>query len=236
VLYRLLPQSNHRPSCTKGPTSLTAAPTVFSEGDTDQDVGCEDGIRHRRRGSTLERAIHDAVFTELLEVGYAGFTIESVAARAHTGKASIYRRWPTKQQLVIQAFCAKFGDSFNLLDCTIDEAVTTRDALFQVGSRMTEMLSEAGEALRATACEISRDADLAAALEEQVGCPKRQVLVALLERGVSRGEVRPEAACELFAEVLPSMITTRLIVQNRPVEDAYLTSVVDNIVMPLLRP
>lgn len=221
----------------KGPTTLTAMPTTFSEAETDQEIGCGDGIRHRRRGSTLERAIHEAVFAELLEVGYAGFTIESVAARAHTGKASIYRRWPTKQHLVIQAFCAKFGDSFNLLDDnTIDDTVTTRDALLGVGSRMTEIVSEAGEAFRATACEISRDADLAAALEEQVACPKRQVLVALLERGVSRGEVRPEAACELFAEVLPSMIITRLIVQNRPVEDEYLIRVVDDIVMPLLRP
>ena len=78
-------------------------------------------MRHRRRGATLERAIHEAVFTELADVGYAAFTIESVASRARTGKASIYRRWPTKQDLVLDAFCGKFGETMQLIEGSLDE-------------------------------------------------------------------------------------------------------------------
>jgi AcrR family transcriptional regulator len=192
--------------------------------------------RHRRRGATLERAIHAAVFNELAEVGYAAFTIESVAARAHTGKASIYRRWPTKQDLVLDAFCGKFGETMQLIEGSLTEQTTTRDVLLGVGRRMAEVASDAGEAVRAAACEISRDAALAAALDEQVNCPKREIILGLLRRGVERGEVRPDAACELMADVLPSMIMFKLILQNQTVSDETLTRIVDDVVMPLLRP
>lgn len=196
-----------------------------------------DGVRHRRRGEALEGAIFDAVVDELAELGYAAFTIESVAARAHTGKACIYRRWPTKQDLVIAAFCAKAGEAFDLVGTSLNARTTTRDALVQVGQRICALVGGGvGEALRAVGCETSRDAALAAALDERVGCPKREALLGVLRRGVTRGEVRPEAAGELFAEVLPAMLLTRLIIQGLPVSDDHVTRVVDDIVMPLLRP
>src|SRR5262249_55546407 len=107
----------------KGLTKMTAAPVDFAHRVTG------DAVRHRRRGEALEGAIYDAVVDELAEIGYAAFTIESVAARAHTGKASIYRRWPTKQDLVVAAFCAKAGEAFDLVGSATSAATTTRDAL-----------------------------------------------------------------------------------------------------------
>jgi AcrR family transcriptional regulator len=220
---------------------MTVAPVDFAEGvraqpDAGDGCGAECDVRHRRRGVALERAIHDAVLEELVEVGYLSFTIESVASRARTGKASIYRRWSTKQQLVVDAICGKFGETFDLLEPPLNATVSTRDALLQVARRMVEVVSDAGEAFRAAACEISRDPELATALEERVACPKREAMVELLQRGVARGEVRADAATELHAEVLPAMITSRLIVQNRGVPDDYLERLVDEILMPLLRP
>ena len=63
-------------------------------------------IRGRRRGAALVEAIHRAVLEELAEHGYADLTMESVAARARTGKTSIYRRWRTKRDLVLDALLA----------------------------------------------------------------------------------------------------------------------------------
>ena len=57
-------------------------------------------VRSRRRGRALERALDEATLAELTAVGYAGLTMEGIAARAHTGKAALYRRWSTKQALV----------------------------------------------------------------------------------------------------------------------------------------
>src|ERR687892_2888452 len=59
--------------------------------------------RSRRRGETLERAIFDAVLDQLQAVGYVGLTMEGVATCAHTGKAALYRRWPRKEDLVVDA-------------------------------------------------------------------------------------------------------------------------------------
>src|SRR5215813_3482913 len=179
----------------KGLTKMTAAPVDFAHRVTG------DAVRHRRRGEALEGAIYDAVVDELAEIGYAAFTIESVAARAHTGKASIYRRWPTKQDLVVAAFCAKAGEAFDLAGSAPSAATTTRDALVHVGQRICgQDRGGVGEALRAVAAESSREAELAGALDARVGCAKREALRGVVQRGGARGEVRPEAADELFAE------------------------------------
>ena len=57
----------------------------------------------RRTGATLERAIHAAVLDELSETGYAGLALDRVAKRAGIGRASLYRRWSTKADLVADA-------------------------------------------------------------------------------------------------------------------------------------
>jgi AcrR family transcriptional regulator len=59
--------------------------------------------RHRRRGEELEAAILEATWDELVDVGFAKLTMESVAVRAKTGVAVLYRRWPRKDDLVLGA-------------------------------------------------------------------------------------------------------------------------------------
>jgi AcrR family transcriptional regulator len=191
----------------------------------------------RKRGATLENAIHDAVFAELAEVGYAAFTIEAVATRAKTGKASIYRRWDTKQDLVLDAFIARFGAPDDLLsDLLVDTDATTRDLLVTLATRICRISEEAGELIRAVACEATRDPDLAAAVEQQVHRPKHAALVELLRRGVDRGEVHPDALCDLYADVLPALLTYRMVLNNQPVTQHDAAEIIDRVVMPLISP
>jgi len=191
--------------------------------------------RQRRRGVVLEDAIHDAVFAELAEMGYAAFTIEAVAARAKTGKASIYRRWGTKQDLVLDAFIARFGGPDEILDeLLIDTAAPTRDLLVRLATRICVVSDEAGEIIRAVACEATRDPELAAAVEQKVYLPKRAAVVELLRRGVDRGEVRPDAVRGVYADALPAMLTYRMILNNQPVTEREAAEIVDCLVMPLI--
>lgn len=192
-------------------------------------------ILRRKRGAALEDAVHDAVFDELAEVGYAGFTIEAVATRAQTGKASIYRRWPTKQDLVIDAFCARFGAPDDLVDETMVDA-STRDILLQVARRILVVSGAAGEVIRAVACEVTRDDVLADAIDKRVHCQKRAALMSILRRGVERGEVRADAADEVFADMLPALLMYQTILMNRPMTEDGVVEVIDRIVMPLLSP
>ena len=62
-------------------------------------------VRSRRRGDKLEHALYAAALAELADVGYGRLTMEGIAARARTGKAALYRRWPTKHALVLDALC-----------------------------------------------------------------------------------------------------------------------------------
>jgi AcrR family transcriptional regulator len=193
--------------------------------------------RQRKRGAELEDAIHDAVFAELADVGYAGFTVEAVAARAKTGKASIYRRWDTKQDLVVDAFLARYGGPGDILnEIRSDPNATTRELLVRLATRICEVSDVAGEVMRAVACEATRDPDLASAVDQKVHCPKRAAFVELLHRGVERGEVRPDAACTLYADILPAMLTYRMVLNNQPVTEHDAIEIVDHVMLPLIAP
>jgi AcrR family transcriptional regulator len=195
-------------------------------------------INRRRRGAELEDAICRAAFDELAESGYGSFTIESVAARAQTGKASIYRRWPNKDDLLLEAFTRGMPEP---VDCFIAEDladdVGTRDALLRV---CTDMISHAVGAKRAAmhamASEAARDPEFAQAVDRLVLEPRREGLVELLRRGIPRGEVAPDAPIELVAEMVPAFFFNRLVFRYAEITDDDLLNLVDDIAMPLLAP
>lgn len=89
----------------------------------------------RRRGAVLERAILDAALEQLSTVGWNGLTMEGVAARAQTGKAAVYRRWPSKEDLVADALQAGLP--------AFDEAAdhgSFREDLYRLGLRMRDAM------------------------------------------------------------------------------------------------
>jgi AcrR family transcriptional regulator len=185
----------------------------------------------RRRGETLERAIYDAVFDQLQTVGYVGLTMEGVAAGAHTGKAALYRRWPRKEDLVVDALEQALPSPTDLPDHG-----AVRDDLLDLLRRLAAMLnSPTGCALQCLMAEIDRDHPFARLLHQRVKEPRKQMFLNLLRRGADRGQVRPEAASPLVAEVGPALVMQRFLAEGPPVPDDYVVSVVDDVVLPLLR-
>jgi AcrR family transcriptional regulator len=185
----------------------------------------------RRRGETLERAIYDAVFDQLQTVGYVGLTMEGVAAGAHTGKAALYRRWPRKEDLVVDALEHALPSPTDLPDHG-----DVREDLLDLLRRLAAMLnSPTGCALQCLMAEIDRDHPFARLLHQRVKEPRKQMFLNLVRRGADRGEVRPEAASPLVAEVGPALVMQRFLAEGPPVPDDFVVSVVDDVVMPLLR-
>jgi AcrR family transcriptional regulator len=188
--------------------------------------------RPRRRGENLERAIFDAVIDQLQAVGYVGLTMEGVATRAHTGKAALYRRWPRKEDLVVDALEHVLPSPTALPDHG-----TVRDDLLDLLRRLTALLnSPAGCALQCLMAETERDESFARLLHERVKEPRKRMFLDLLVRGVDRGQVRAGAATQLVAEVGPALVMQRFLADGAPVPDDYVVSVVDDVVLPLLRP
>src|SRR3954451_561491 len=92
----------------------------------------------RRRGVDLETAILDATLDILAEHGMAGLTMEGVAAAAHTGKASVYRRWPSKEDLLVDAMtraCPPIPESPDTGSLREDLLVQLRIMLETINSR-----------------------------------------------------------------------------------------------------
>jgi AcrR family transcriptional regulator len=196
-------------------------------------------VVRRRRGAALEDAILAAAYTELTTVGYGAFSVEGVAARARTGKASIYRRWPTKQELVLDALMQALPTAH---DCGIDidlddldDSVTTTQLLHRIAGTIAGLLnSPAGDAMRAIKCEAFSDPDLARVVDERFQAPRREALVRILRRGIARGEVRPDAATELVADVLPAVLAHRVILMREPVTENVITEIMDAVMAPLI--
>jgi AcrR family transcriptional regulator len=188
--------------------------------------------RTRRRGATLEQAIFDAVLDQLRAVGYVGLTMEGVAARAQTGKAALYRRWPRREDLVVDALQHALPSPADLPDHG-----DPRDDLLDLLRRMATMLnSPTGCALQCLMAEAERDESFARLLHERVKEPRKRMFLDLLARGADRGQVRPGAATQLIAEVGPALVMQRFLAEGAPVPDDFVVSVVDEVVMPLLRP
>jgi AcrR family transcriptional regulator len=194
-------------------------------------------IPRRRRGAELEDAICRAAFEELTEAGYGGFTIESVATRAGTGKASIYRRWPGKDELLLDAFCRGIPEPDDcFLAGELDPSVSTRDALLQVVRTMVGAASgKKRAAMHAMAGETARDPGFARVVDRLILTPRREGLADLLRRGLVVGDVRSDAPIDLIAELVPAFFMSRLLFRHVDTSDADIVAFVDGVVMPLLR-
>jgi AcrR family transcriptional regulator len=190
----------------------------------------------RKRGVALEQAILEAAWAELSEVGYTAFAVEGVAARARTGKASIYRRWPTKQELVMDALLERLPTPEQCgFVPLLDDAVTTEEALYGVARTIASVItSPAGDVMRAIKCEALGDPKLAKLIDDRFQAPRRAAMLALLERGVLRGEVRVGAATPLIADVLPAVLTHRVILQREPVKERDITAIMEQVFIPLI--
>jgi AcrR family transcriptional regulator len=189
------------------------------------------GPQLRRRGDVLVEAIHEAVMTELATRGYDALTIEGVAERAQTGKASIYRRWPTKLELVLDTVDAAMPSIG-----TAPDTGSVREDLLVVMRRIAKhMNSRAGTAVRACMSDLKSNADLAAAVREHLVEPRKLVIVDILRRGVERGEVREDAITDRVIEVGPMLLYAERTQRGVALRDAAVVGIVDEILMPLLR-
>jgi AcrR family transcriptional regulator len=213
---------------------MTSAPNAPRAGP----APAEDPGRQRKRGAELERAIKDATIAELACGGYGSVTIESVAARAQTGKASIYRRWPTKQDLVMDALDSLLsGPLLSAQEVRLDDTISTRDAMLNLVRRISAVMSgPGGEAMRSIMGESLRHEEFCGVFECDFFDPRKRALLSVLERGVRRGEVRPDAVTVLVPEMLAGTLLHRLVVRRQPISDAELVQLVDGLVMPAISP
>lgn len=192
----------------------------------------DDVVSTRRRGVDLETAILDAALDILAEGGLSALTMEGVAAAAHTGKASVYRRWPSKEDLLVDAM----EHALPPIAAPPDTGSVRGDLLALLRIMLEAINSRSGCALQAFMYDNSLDKALIQTAKARVMEPRQQMFIDVLARGRDRGEVRPGAVELRTAEVGPALIVHQFLMHGPPVPDAFVVDLVDNVLMPLLRP
>ncbi len=186
----------------------------------------------RRRGAVLERAILDSALEQLGTVGWSGLTMEGVAAGAQTGKAAVYRRWPSKEDLVADALRSGLPP----LDGAPDLGGVRADLLALCLGLRDAMYSSPGCALRAVLheCDASMAERFYDVIMEGVVQPTVKLIEEIVRRGIERGEVRPEAAHPYIYDAMPAMMMYRSKVCASEWEPNDLEEMIDHLMVPLL--
>ncbi|MGY4740291.1 TetR/AcrR family transcriptional regulator [Streptomyces sp. ATMOS53] len=188
----------------------------------------------RRRGAVLERAILDAALEQLGTVGWNALTMEGVAAGAQTGKAAVYRRWPSKEDLVADALRA----GLPRLDAAPDLGSVREDLVALCREARDAMFSRPGSALRSVIheCDPVQAERFHTVIFEGVVEPTVKLLHAVISRGIDRGEVRPDAANGFVFDAIPAMMMYRSKMCACEWNDRDLEEMIDGFMLPLLRP
>ena len=175
----------------------------------------------RPRSEEAHKAILDATLQLLVEVGFSALTVEGVATRAGVGKATIYRRWPSKLPLVVEAFsrlpALEEADTGDLVD-DLKKMLRSYLQLFNSTPLAAVLPSLAGE--RAHNPQVSE-------LFDPVFKERRQPLIRALERAVARGELSPELDLEVAADLIVGPIAVRLFFSGRKINPKIVGPIVD---------
>jgi AcrR family transcriptional regulator len=185
----------------------------------------------RKRDHTRDPEILEAAIDVLAETGFDGMTIDMVAARAKAGKATIYRRWPSKADLVLDAVaCMKAGEiDFERLP---DTGTLRGDLVAMIRPRSIE---EAERKLRIMAGlfgMISSSPELAEAAHAAIIEPRAAVNRMFLRRAIDRGEISTDCDVEMLANLTPAMAAFRLLMEKKPVDADFLISLIDGVLLP----
>lgn len=206
-------------------TTATIPPTVPLPG-TPKAVG-------RKRDASRDAAILEAAVGILAEVGYDEMTMEMVATRAKAGKGTVYRRWPSKAEMVLDAVTQMKRGQVDL-ERLPDTGSLRGDLLALFRPRSVEDTERKLRAMAGLAAMLAQNPALAEAGQAAVVTPWVIANRLLLQRALARGEVTKGTRIETLAQVIPSMAAYRALIQRRPFERAFLVEMIDGVLLPAL--
>lgn len=187
----------------------------------------------RKRDPARDAAILDAAIDTLGEIGFERMTMDMVALRAGAGKATVYRRWSSKEAMVLDAVAQMKREQVDL-DHLPNTGTFRGDmlTLFRPGS-----VAETERKLRAMAglaTLLSFNPALSDAASDALVGPWVSANLALMKRAVDRGEIPHDAPIETLATIVPSLGAFRSLIQRRAFDRAFLETMIDAVLLPAL--
>jgi AcrR family transcriptional regulator len=185
----------------------------------------------RKRDHTRDPEILDAALDVLSETGYDGMTIDMVAARAKAGKATLYRRWPSKAELVLDAVvCMKSRDID--LAALPDTGTLRGDLVAMIRPPSIRDSERKLKVMAGIASMIARSPELAAAAQEALVEPRASANRIFFRRAIERGEIPADADIERLCMIGPAMVAYSVLMLGKPVDREFLISTIDGVILP----
>jgi AcrR family transcriptional regulator len=169
-----------------------------------------------------------ATLEVLRETGYDNLTVDKVVARAHASKTTVYRRWPSKGELVSAAF------AYAIHIGTAPDTGTLRGDLLQLAEAIAHMAGLYGRTISGILAHPDCHPRLRELLVGDLYRDRRDQIFAVLRRAVGRGEIVPEVISDDIWDVLPGYISFRMLQHGRPVTAETLRALVDEVMLPSL--
>jgi AcrR family transcriptional regulator len=171
-----------------------------------------------------------AVTLQLLQQhGYDRLTVDAVAAAARASKATVYRRWPSKAELVLAAFIEGIRQV-----AVPPNTGTLRGDLLQLGELVCQQARQHAGTIRAVLVEVSRNPALNDAMQHQFIEQRKALIHHVLHQAVDRGEIDDIATSDELWDLLPGYLIFRSIIPSRPPTDHTVEALVDDVIIPSL--
>jgi len=185
----------------------------------------------RKRDLTRDPEILEATIDVLAETGFDGMTIDMVAARAKAGKATVYRRWASKADLVIDAVaCMKNADlDFDHLP---DTGTLRGDLIAMIKPHSIDDAQKKIHVMAGIVSMISKHPELTDSLYAIMVEPRARVNRFFLTRAIERGEIPAQIDIDMLSMVSASMVTYRTLMLRKTVDRAFLISIIDGVLLP----
>ncbi|MGW5516659.1 TetR/AcrR family transcriptional regulator [Nocardia africana] len=182
----------------------------------------------RRRNEATHRAILDAALAQLATSDGGSVTVDSIAAAAGVGKQTIYRWWPSKGAVLLEALLDRARQEVP----TPDTGSVRTDLLAVADSTFTGAQQDStASALRALVREAARDSHLAELLQEFTAA-RRAAVRDLLERAITRGELPGDTDADLLVDLLYGLFWYRFLLGHAPLDHTTATRLVDTLLPP----
>jgi len=192
---------------------------------TASDLVRQPAVRSRRRGEALEHAVYAATLAELCDLGYGGLSMEGIAARARTGKAALYRRWPTKRALVLAALRhamppppqprADRSARQNLM------AIFEAHRAVLAGKHGFPGVQVIGQLLH--------EPELREMFARDLIAPRLRLVESVLRDAESAGEIDAGTVTPLTARIGPALIMQHVLLNGTPPSRGELTRIIDTV-------
>jgi AcrR family transcriptional regulator len=179
--------------------------------------------------SEREAELLAVTLRQLQEHGYDRLTVEAVATEARSSKATMYRRWPSKERLVLAAFVAGTHCS-----AVPPGTGSLRGDLLHIGNTVCEQSSEHASTMRAVLNELSRSPELAEAFQTEFVLERRKMFSEVLDAAVDRGEIDSEVINDEIQDLLAGYLVFRFLVSGRPPTKETVIALVDEVLIPSL--